>query len=183
MRNRFALLVLFLIMHTVDKAIAQATVNSQFTITISGINLVRIYPANTTITMTLLTNNAGEAMLAQTNNSTRLQLTSIAPANQKRRIDASISSGDLPGGTLLKVYAESCTNLNGGDFGTVLGTVTLSKAIAYPIINNIASGYTGDLAGNGFRLNYSFEPDFANIKKLYRTSVKTIIVNYTMVAY
>ena len=181
MKKRTLALILLSLILSIGTLKAQSSVNSTFTITINGLSLIRIYPLSTTIAMTLLTNNAGESMLPKTDATTYLQLTSIAPLNQTRRITAIISSGTVPGGTLLKVTPAACTNVGGGSFGTPSSQLTLNKTSSQTLINGIRSGFTGSGITNGFKLTYTFMADPANYNKLYRTSVNTIIVTYTMV--
>lgn len=157
---------------------AQVYTTNVFTIQVNDITLIRINPY-AIINMTLLAANAGESMAPKTNNSSYLQLTSIAPINQTRRVMAVISSGHVPAGTMLQLTAGSCAS-GVGARGTPTSTITLQRLNNQTIINGIASGYSGTNTGNGFNLSYTWQIDQNNFQNLKAVLSVPIIVTYTI---
>jgi hypothetical protein len=170
------LIVLSLVLH--GKSIAQVYTTNVFTITINDVILIRINPLST-ISMNLLASVAGETTSPKSNSTSYLQLTSIAPAGQTRRIMASITSGFVPAGTLLKLTASSCST-GAGTRGSPSGQITLLKNINTTLINNIGSGYSGTAATNGFNLTYYWNVDPANYALLRAIASAPITVTYTI---
>ncbi len=172
--------LLFIVLSLVlyGKATAQVYTTNVFTITINDVSLIRINPL-TTISMNLLASVAGETTSPKTNNASYLQLTSIAPANQTRRIMASVTSGFVPAGTLLKLTASSSSS-GSGNRGTPSGQITLLKNINTTLINSIGSGYTGSSSTNGFNLTYYWSVDPANYALLRAIANAPITVTYTI---
>lgn len=151
-----------------------------FTITIADVSLIRINPL-TTISMNLLATMAGESMTPKTHNSSYLQLTSIAPENQTRRILATISqsSNAVPDGTMLTLSATTCASCT-GTVGVPGSIITLEKGVNSTLINSISSGYTGTTSGNGFRLNYTWQVNPATYASLRATQSVPIVVVFTI---
>lgn len=176
-RWKLSLLALLMMMFT-GKSAAQAYTTNVFTITINDVSLIRINPLST-ISMNLLASVAGETTSPKSNSSSYLQLTSIAPANQTRRITAAITSGFVPAGTLLKLTANTCTT-GSGSRGTSSGQITLLKNINTTLINSIGSGYTGSSSTNGFNLVYYWSVDPANYAQLRAIANAPITVSYTI---
>jgi hypothetical protein len=175
---RFVLIVLVFLLPTTIKG--QYLKTSTFTITIADVSLIRINPL-TTISMNLLATMAGESMTPKTHNTSFLQLTSIAPENQTRRILATISqsSNAVPDGTMLTLSASSCASCT-GTVGTPGSVITLQKGINSTLINSISSGYTGTTSGNGFRLNYTWQVNPATYASLRATQSVPIVVVFTI---
>lgn len=161
-----------------DSAMSQLYTTNTFTVTINDVSLIRINPLST-ISMNLLASVAGETTSPKSNSSSYLQLTSIAPLGQTRRITASITSGFVPAGTLLKLTANNCSTGN-GNRGSSSGQITLLKNINTTIINSIGSGYTGSASTNGFNLVYYWSVDPANYAQLRAIANAPITVSYTI---
>jgi len=177
--NRWKYLVMILLSLVLyGKTVAQVYTTNVFTITINDVSLIRINPLST-ISMNLLATVAGETTSPKSNSTAYLQLTSIAPANQTRRIMASVTTGTVPAGTLLYLTASSCST-GGGDHGTPSGQITLLKNINTTLINGIGSGYTGSSATNGFNLTYYWSVDPANYALLRAIASAPITVTYTI---
>jgi hypothetical protein len=157
---------------------AQVYTNNVFTITVNDISLIRINPY-AVMNMKLLASTSGESMAPQTNSTSYLQLTSIAPLNQSRRVTAVISSGIVPAGTILKLTVPNSTS-GTGNYGTAGVNITLLRGTNQTIINNIASGYTGGNTGNGYNLQYTWEVDQNTYKQLRAVLSVPIIVTYTI---
>jgi hypothetical protein len=157
--------------------LGQSQVTSRFSISVNQCACIRVYPVKT-IRMSLLCNNAGEPMGNKIDNSTYMQLTTILPIAQSRKLTAKITAGTLPLGTLLKLTATPCTT-GDGNFGNC-SSITLNKTSAQTIITNIGCCYTGNTTTSGYNLVYSFEPDPLNISKLFRSSARTITITYTI---
>jgi len=180
MIKRWTCLLFFLFSCFICEQIKAQYYDSEvISITVEEVSLIRIYPA-TEISMNLLSDVAGESMAPITNSATYLQLTSIAPANETRKVMASIANyTNIPSGTLLKLTLTSCTT-GAGAFGSPTSTITLNKSSNQTIINNIGSGYTGTYSNYGFRLNYSWEVDPTNYASLQATSAASITITYTI---
>lgn len=170
-------MALFFILTLPFRSIGQVYTTNVFTITINDISLIRINPY-AVINMSLLASTAGESMAPKTNSTSYLQLTSIAPANQTRRIMAVISGGTIPAGTLLRLTASNSSGV--GNFGVPSSTITLVRVTNQTIINNIASGYTGGSAGNGFNLTYTWQVDQSTFQFLKAVLSVPIIITYTI---
>ena len=171
-------LSLLLMLTFAGNATAQIYTTIDYTINISDISLIRINPY-TSISMNLLASVAGETMIPKTNSSSYIQLTSIAPANQTRRIMATISSGFVPSGTLLTLYVANCSAPI-GTCGTASGTITLLKNVNTTIINGIGSGYTRTTSTSGFNLTYTWQVDPAHYADLHAIGTVPITVTYTI---
>ena len=173
---RTVALILFMIILPV-RAFGQVYTTNVFTITVNDVSLIRINPY-AIINMTLLASSAGESMAPKTNSTSYLQLTSIAPLNQTRRVTAVISSGFVPAGTMLRLTVGNSSGV--GNYGVPASTITLLRGTNQTIINSIASGYTGGNAGNGFNLTYTWQVDQSTFQQLRAVLSVPIIVAYTI---
>lgn len=157
---------------------------------IKTMRIVRPNYASTTLNIELRALKAGAPVdLSGTSvdNTTWLQLTSIAPLNENRRVTAQVTNGTtIPLGTLLKLTAANCTT-GEGDRGSAYSNIFLSSSTAYPIIDGIGSCYTGTstVSGStsGYNLTFTWMPDPANIDKLVAFSSYQIYVTYTLTSY
>jgi hypothetical protein len=171
-------IAMFLGILSSESVSGQLYTTNVFTIVINDVSLIRINPLSS-ISMNLLASVAGETTSPKSNNSSYMQLTSIAPLNTTRRITASITSGFVPAGTLLKLTASNCTSGN-GTRGTPAGQITLIKNVNTTLINSIGSGYTGTASTNGFNLTYYWNVDPANYDKLRAVASAPITVTFTI---
>lgn len=159
------------------RSLSQVYTTNVFTITVNDVSLIRINPY-AIINMTLLASTAGESMAPKTSSNSYLQLTSIAPLNQTRRVTAVISSGFVPAGTKLSLTVGNSSGV--GNYGVPASTIDLLRGTNQTIINSIASGYTGGNAGNGFKLTYTWQVDQSTYQLLRAVLSVPIIVAYTI---
>jgi general stress protein CsbA len=169
--------LLYILMILPARSIAQVYTTNVFTVTINDVSLIRINPY-AVINMSLLAATAGESMAPKTNSTSYMQITSIAPVNQTRRVMAVISGGTVPSGTLLTLTVGSSSGV--GNFGVPASTITLQRVTNQTIINSIASGYTGGSAGNGFNLTYTWQVDQNTFQLLRAVLSVPIIITYTI---
>lgn len=178
MKKRVTFIFLLFAALLLETVKADVTYTNRYTINISAVSIIRIYPVKT-ISLNLLTNSAGEAMLPKTDGTTYLQLTSIVPVSTTRRITVSMT-GSLPTATLLKLTAQ--TSLTGsGTFGTPASTITLSST-SQTLINYIGSAYTLNSTTSGYKLTYTYMADPNNINKLFRSSARSVTLTYTILS-
>lgn len=178
MKNWMILCFMTILAFCPDKLKAQIYAYNNFTITINNICYMRIFPAGT-ISMNLLASSAGNSMATQTNANTFMQLTSIAPENETRKITAIISSGSVPAGTLFQLTAGACTT-GAGARGTPCSTITLDRNVQKDVITGIGSCYTGISSTSGYNLVYTWGVDFANYAQLMATPTVSITITYTV---
>jgi len=157
--------------------IGQVYTTNVFTVIVNDVSLIRINPY-AIINMSLLASTAGESMAPKTNSTSYMQLTSIAPHNQTRRVMAVISSGYVPAGTMLRLTVGNSSGV--GNFGVPASTITLQRITNQTIINSIASGYTGGNTGDGFNLNYTWQVDQNTFNQLRAVLSVPIIITYTI---
>lgn len=172
-----AALLLLLTLNIPAQSIGQVLQTITYTVTVNDVSMIRINPYSI-INMSLLASAAGEAMAEKTSSSSYLQLTSVVPLNQTRRVMAVISSGTVPTGTMLKLTVGSGSGV--GNFGVPSSTITLQRGINQNIINNIGSGYTGGSTGNGFNLTYTWQIDQSTYQYLRAVLSVPIILTYTI---
>lgn len=170
--------ILLLMSALTGRVIAQVFDTNVYTINVYDISLIRINPL-TNISMNLLASVSGETMSPQSNSSSYIQLTSIAPANQTRRIMATINSGFVPLGTILTLNVANC-NAPIGSCGNTSGIITLLRDVNTTIINGIGSGYTGNSSTSGFNLTYTWQVDPAHYADLQAINTVSITVTYTI---
>lgn len=173
-----AALLLLLICITPVQCVGQVYQTINYTININDVSIIRINPY-AVMNMSLLATTAGETMTSQTNATSYLQLTSIAPVNQTRRITAAITSGMIPPGTKMDLTVSNGTS-GVGNCGTAGTTITLLRFVNQTVINNIASGYTGGNTGNGFKLAYTWQVDQNTYGQLRSVLSVPIIITYTI---
>ncbi|HET9571271.1 MAG TPA: hypothetical protein VFP20_07695 [Bacteroidales bacterium] len=175
-RYKSLLLVCFFV-HMCEITQAQMYASTTYTVNISDLSLIRIYPIRS-ISLHLYALEAGKAPTSTSTSSTNIQLTSISPLNQTRRVTAAISSGVVPPGTLLKLATYNCTS-GLGALGSASPTITLNGS-NQTIINNIGSCYTGSGIGNGYNLDYLWEVDPVNIHLLKSVANVQLLITYTI---
>lgn len=117
------------------------------------------------------------------NSNSWLQLTSIAPLNETRKVVVQVTDGtNVPLGTLLYLSATGCTTGDGAR-GTAYQNLELSSSTAKTLIDGIGSCYTGIGNTDGYNLTYLWMPDPENIDKLVAFSSYQIYVTYTFTSY
>jgi len=180
MNNRMLLMTITILAFCSARLEAQVFAYSNFTVTINDICYIRIYPTGT-ISMKLLASTAGNSLVTQTSVSTYMQLTSIAPENETRRITAIVSSGNVPAGTLFQLTTEAC--YTGTDArGTPASTITLDRSGQKNVVTGIGSCYTGTSSTSGYKLVYTWGVDPANMSQLKATSTVSITITYTVLS-
>lgn len=90
------------------------------------------------------------------NDKSRLQLSSVVDTESPRHITASITSGDVPAGTILKLVAMAPNEHFNGDPGEIKSGIILSKANK-AILSDIKTCYSGRKEGDGYGLEYTYE--------------------------
>lgn len=156
---------------------AQTLKETNFTINIQEVHLIRINPLNQ-ISMNLLATVAGETMSPKTNSSSYLQLTSIGNS-QTRKVLVTLQSGTVPAGTLLTLVPSICTT-GEGNRGEISSTIALKNGVNNTLLENIGSGYTGTASNNGFRLNYTWQVDPSKFALLKATNSVPLTIKYTI---
>lgn len=149
---------------------AQVPVSDVFDIVIKSIFIIRTLPA-TTITMNMTVPQAGKSVVDVVSPASYLQLTSIAPSDETRKVSTNISIGTIPRGTTLTLAVSPCTT---GD-GTRGNTYTkVLKASSETIIDGIGSCYTGTGigidTGDGYKMIYTWAASIPNYSLINATS-------------
>lgn len=180
MNNRLLLIILTILTFCFARLEAQLYDYNNFTITINDIFNVRVYPAGA-INMKLLASSAGNSMETQTNFSSYIQFTSIAPENEMRRITAIVSSGNIPAGTQLQLTTGTCAS-GSGTRGTPSSKISLDRSAQKNIITGIGSGYTGNSPTNGYNLVYTWGLDPMTYSQLRATSSVSITITFTVLS-
>lgn len=175
------LLVLILILAFSVSSLAQYTyATTQFQIRISEASVIRITPS-TPITVYMNATVAGGTMANTPNSSSYLKLTSIVASGGKRKVEAAITTGKAPAGTLLKLAASPCTTTTGsGNFGSVDPQITLAPNVNKRIIYNIGSCYTGTGATEGYNLTYTWVLDPNNLSQLTAFTTSAAFITFTI---
>ena len=118
-----------------------------------------------------------------TNSNSWLQITSIAPLNETRKVTVQVTDGTtVPLGTLLKLSATGCTTGDGAR-GTAYQNLELSSSTAKTLIDGIGSCYTGTANTEGYNLTYLWMPDPENVDKLMAFASYQIYISYTLTSY
>jgi len=147
--------------------VAQIPVSDIFNIVINNICIIRTLPA-TTITMNMTVPQAGKPVATVVNANTYLQLTSIAPLNETRKVSTIISTGTRPSGTTLTLAVSPCTS-GAGALGNTY-TIVLTMESSQTIIDGIGSCYTGIATANGYKMTYTWAADIPNYSLINATS-------------
>jgi len=154
-------------------------------IIINDIKALRIITPNFTgpINLRLFASEAGASVLPSaisTDSHSWLQLTSISPDGVTREILVSITNGNIPSGTLLKLSAADCLT-GDGQRGTATTTpFKLLKNENTTLISGIGSFYTGITETSGYNLTYSFMTDPDNLGGLTSFTNNIITVTFTI---
>jgi len=107
-----------------------------------------------------------------------LQLTSIAPVGEVRRINVQITSGNVPSGTTLKLLTTDCLT-GDGNRGTATPSLYLST-ISQTLINGLGSCYTDVTNTSGYNLTYIWAPDPDNIDKIRAFNSYQLEITFTL---
>lgn len=154
--------------------------SASFIITVNPASVIRVTPS-TPISLQMGPTVAGSVSTNTTNSETYLKMTSITSGNNKK-VDAQITNGNPPTGTLLKVKAMTCTT-GSGTFGTVANQVTLSRTASKTIIQGIGTCYTGVGTQDGYNLIYNWDLDPNVIAQVAANITTAIFITYTVTLY
>ena len=177
--KRLVILLCYIFGISIPMALCQYTnASTTFRIRVSEASVIKITPT-TPITVYMKAITAGASLSNSTNNSSYLKITSIVPWGAKRKVEACITNGNPPNGTLLKLAASPCST-GSGTFGSVDPQITLAKNINKRIIYNIGSCYTGIGTTDGYNLTYSWELDPNNLSELTAFSTTAAFITFTI---
>ncbi|NLT03173.1 MAG: hypothetical protein GXY09_04850 [Bacteroidales bacterium] len=151
---------------------------NSFKIRVSEASVIKITPS-TPITVYMNATVAGGDLSNSPNSDSYLKLTSIVDQGGKRKVEAAITTGKAPDGTLLKLYASPCTT-GSGTFGSVDPEITLQPNVNKRIIYNIRSCYTGNGPTDGYNLTYTWMLDPNNLSKLKAFTTNAAFVTFTI---
>lgn len=178
----FFVLSIFFVIAPVDAVI---TKTYSFQIKIPDIKMMRIIRpgyASSRINLELRAFEAGapvDVSGTAVDNSSWLQLTSIAPLNENRKVTVQVTNGTtVPLGTLLKLSATDCST-GEGDRGAAYTNLILSSSTARTLIDGIGSCYTGTSNTSGYNLAFTWMPDPDNMEKLVAFYSYFIYITYT----
>lgn len=133
----------------------QSSVNTIFNL--SEIAMLDLKPNNSTVTLSLATNEAGEkAAIVTSNNKKWLNFSSAVIAGKSRNISIHITDGQVPSGIYLKLSTSNVMGNGLGLRGTSVQVLTLNNT-SQTLISNIRGAYTGNGIGNGYELTYNLE--------------------------
>lgn len=137
---------------------AQETGSINATFNLSQVAMLDLEPDNSTVTLSLATNEAGEkAAIVTSNNKKWLNFSSaVASIAAARSISVKIDGGQVPSGIYLKLSTSAVMGIGKGLRGTPAGILTLNNT-PQTIVSNIRGAYTGDGIGNGYELTYYLE--------------------------
>lgn len=135
---------------------SQSSVNSIFNL--SQVAMLDLEPDNSTVTLSLATNEAGEkAAIVTANNKKWLNFSSaVSSTAAARSISVKIDGGQVPSGIYLKLSTSAVMGIGKGMRGTPAAVVTLNNT-PQTIVSNIRGAYTGNGIGNGYELTYNLE--------------------------
>lgn len=151
---------------------------SSFKIKVTEASVIKITPA-TPITVYMQAITAGSSLTNSTNSSSYLKITSIVASGARRKVEAAVTTGDVPAGTLLKLVASPCTT-GSGTFGSVDPQITLAKNVNKRLIYNIGSCYTGIGTTDGYNLTYSWELDPNSLSQLTAFTTTAAFITFTI---
>lgn len=159
-----------------DDEIAEQTIN----VSLGQIALLAIPPVEVNLSLSSAT-FAGQAVATSlSNENSRLRITSLVGTGVTRKVEAQISTGTLPVGTLLQIEALPAIQNFIGDGGASSGVQTLTSAAAVVVLNTIGSCNSGVEAGDGYVLKYTFGED-ADLGTNAIAGAADITVTYTLV--
>ena len=119
--------------------------------------MLDLEPDNSTVTLSLATNEAGEkAAIVNANNKKWINFSSAVIGNNARSISVKIDGGQVPSGIYLKLSTSNIMGIGKGLRGTPAGILTLNST-PQTIVSNIRGAFTGDGIGNGYERTYNLE--------------------------
>jgi len=175
------LLGVILLTLSVATALAQSSASTNFIIRIDPVFKLSAFTYPSPVTINLSVPSSGGSVTPGGNSNMYLRLTSVAPTNSTHRITAELTTNP-PAGTILKVIASNPTcPTTQGYFGTPLPTITLLRNISTTLIDGIKSCYSGTGNSDGYRLSFSWYPDYANYALIRASSAPaTVEVKFTL---
>ncbi|MCU0339055.1 MAG: hypothetical protein MUE30_04165 [Spirosomaceae bacterium] len=130
---------------------------------------------------------AGNPITSPTpNNSLWLNYSSIVAntGETSRQVTVQITSGTMPAGVILRVFAFPPTpSLSGGQIALVGFPLPMGiPTTPFPILSNIGSGYTGNGVGAGHMLSYTLDFPLgpSTYGDLKHDNSTTVTVTYTL---
>jgi hypothetical protein len=178
MKPRYLLFILLLFPFAVYCQGYYRFAESIIKVQVNAASVIRITPS-TPISIYITPTVAGSASANATNSDSYLKATSIVAWSERKKVEAIISSGNVPTGTLLKLKASACTT-GSGNFGNVTSQITLNKTSNQKIIDYIGSCYTGSGATDGYNLTYSWVLDPNNSSQLSSNSTTAAFITFTI---
>lgn len=133
-----------------------------------------------TITLTVSPSVAGEPVSFESNSDYFLRM-SVAIWNFGHyhdigHLDAAITGGSLPPGTVLKLVSAPCTTTNsGGSLGIPTAPITLST-LYQPIVTSIGNCYTGTGDLDGYQMTFTLEQDSGNYSQIVAGNYSVTII-------
>ncbi len=173
----YVCMVLFYIIAIHQELFAQISNDHQLTLRLSEVALLDIEPGITSVSLdAALPVDAGEPLEMTIDNSSWINYTSCVSNSSSRTISVELD-GILPSWLELQLDISSYSGSGQGNFGTSVGTITLS-GVTTNIITGITRCYTGDGINNGHQLTYRLViNDYAS---LVSTSYGPLLVTYTI---
>lgn len=148
--------------------------NINATFNLSRVAMLDLEPNNSTITLSLATNEAGEkAAMVTANNKKWLNFSSAVIGNNTRSISVKIDGGQVPSGIYLKLSTSNVMGIGKGLRGSPAGILTLTNT-AQTLISNISGAFTGNGIGYGYELTYYLEIFDYKLLDFNQTSTLTI---------
>lgn len=134
----------------------QGSVNATFNL--SQVAMLDLEPDNSTVTLSLATNEAGEkAAMVTANNKKWLNFSSaVSSTAASRSISVKIDGGQVPSGIYLKLSTSNYMGIGQGVVGSPAGILTINNS-PQTIVSNIRGAYTGNGISNGYELTYYLE--------------------------
>ncbi|PKP14233.1 MAG: hypothetical protein CVU08_01155 [Bacteroidetes bacterium HGW-Bacteroidetes-3] len=128
------------------------------TFDLSQVAMLDLEPNNSTVTLNLAANEAGEKVTMVTaNNKKWINFSSaVTSAAAPRSISIVIADGQVPSGIYLKLSTSNKMGIGQGVLGTPSGILTLTST-SQNIVTGIRGAFTGDGIGNGYELTYYLE--------------------------
>ena len=164
MKNKSQLLIAFFLLGLAmpqiakaqsDDEIAEQTIN----VSLGQVALLAIPPVEVNLSLASAS-FAGEAVAtALSNENSRLRITSLVGEGVTRQVEAQITTGTLPFGTMLQIEALPAIANFIGDGGESSGAQILSTTSTAVVLNTIGSCNSGVLDGDGYQLKYTFSED------------------------
>lgn len=161
------------------------TTNSATTTLVLGVSEAALLKSTTElINLQLNAKEAGEAIETSDVDSTaRIRISSVISTNNTRTLSAKVTSGVVPTGTHLEVSVMQPNSNFVGETGVFLPSVVLDGTDR-PIINNIATCYSGTGSDDGYpvRFVYALDASPTSYGEIRATAGTQIMVTFTLTA-